>query len=65
MVDTTGAGDCYIGSIIAHILDGSATLTLEGIKDAAEFAARACACVISKKGGAPSMPTKNEAEALK
>ena len=65
VVDTTGAGDCYIGSIIAHILDGSATLTLEGIKDAAEFAARACACVISKKGGAPSMPTKNEAEALK
>lgn len=65
VVDTTGAGDCYIGSIIAHILDGSATLTLEGIKDAAEFAARACACVISKKGGAPSMPTKNEVEALK
>ena len=65
VVDTTGAGDCYIGSIIAHILDGSATLTLEGIKDAADFAARACACVISKKGGAPSMPTKKEVEALK
>ena len=65
VADTTGAGDCFIGSIIAHLLSGGTELTAAGLKKATEFAVRACACVISKKGGAPSMPSREEVEALK
>ena len=65
VADTTGAGDCFIGSIIAHLLDGDAELSAAGLAAATEFAVRACACVISKKGGAPSMPSREEVEALK
>lgn len=65
VADTTGAGDCFIGSIIAHLLDGDAELSAAGLEKATEFAVRACACVISKKGGAPSMPSREEVEALK
>ena len=63
--DTTGAGDCFIGSVIYKLLRGEAELTAEGMKDAMDLAVRACACVVSKKGGAPSMPTLKEAEGLK
>lgn len=62
--DTTGAGDCFIGSVIYKLLRGEAELTAEGMKDAMDLAVRACACVVSKKGGAPSMPTLKEAEGL-
>lgn len=65
VADTTGAGDCFIGSIIAHLLSGGTELTAAGLAAATEFAVRACACVISKKGGAPSMPSREEVEALK
>ena len=65
VADTTGAGDCFIGSIIAHLLDGDAELSAAGLAAATEFAVRACACVISKKGGAPSMPSREEVETLK
>lgn len=65
VADTTGAGDCFIGSIIAHLLSGGTELTAAGLEKATEFAVRACACVISKKGGAPSMPSREEVEALK
>lgn len=65
VVDTTGAGDCFIGSIICHLLTGEAKLCLADMKKATEFAVRACACVIAKKGGAPSMPTRKEVEELK
>ena len=64
-VDTTGAGDCFIGSVIYKLLKGEAELTLESMIPAVRFAARACACVVSKKGGAPSMPTLEEAESVK
>lgn len=65
VVDTTGAGDCFIGSIIWHLLNGEAELTVRGTEKAMNFAVRACACVISKKGGAPSMPSREEVEKLK
>ncbi len=65
VADTTGAGDCFIGSVIYKLLKGEAELTLESMIPAVRFAARACACVVSKKGGAPSMPTLEEAESVK
>lgn len=65
VVDTTGAGDCFIGSVIFFLLAGKANLTLEGADAAFDFATRACACVISKKGGAPSMPSFEEVEKVK
>ena len=65
VADTTGAGDCFIGSIIAQRLVGDAVLCAEGLAAATDFAVRACACVISKMGGAPSLPSREEVEALK
>ena len=64
VVDTTGAGDCYVGSIIYKLLKNEAALTLQGIADAAEFAVAACAYVISEKGAAAAMPTLDKVNAL-
>lgn len=62
VVDTTGAGDCFIGSIIYKLLRGEAALDINHIDEAMKFAARACAFVISRKGGAEAMPTLAETE---
>lgn len=62
VVDTTGAGDCFIGSIIYKLLRGEAALDINSVDDAMKFASRACAFVISKKGAAEAMPTLAEVE---
>lgn len=64
VVDTTGAGDCFIGSIIYKLLNKEAALTVDGVKDAMSFAVNACALVISKKGGMNAMPALPEVAAL-
>lgn len=65
VVDTTGAGDCFIGSIIYKILQNECDLTVDGVDDAMKLAVNACSVVISRKGGAGAMPTLSEAEAVK
>lgn len=65
VVDTTGAGDCFIGCLLYKMNCGDAKLTLDGIKDAMDFASLGCGVVIGKKGAIESMPTIADIENLK
>lgn len=53
-VDTTGAGDCFIGGLVAGILSG---LTIEG---AAELGNLAASISVTREGAASSIPTLKE-----
>ena len=57
VVDTTGAGDCFVGALAARLLGGTSAV------EAARFAAAAAACSLEKLGAAPSMPTAREVAA--
>ncbi len=65
VVDTTGAGDCFIGCLLYKINCGDACLTVDGIKDAMDFASLGCGVVIGKKGAIESMPTQEDIKNLK
>lgn len=60
VVDTTGAGDCFIGSVLYCILYKNVKLTIEDIFKAVDFASLACSIVVSKTGASESMPTLEE-----
>jgi ribokinase len=51
VVDTTGAGDCFVGALAVRLALGAAPL------DAARYASAAAACSVERLGAAPSMPT--------
>ena len=53
-VDTTGAGDCYCGSLCVALSEGK---TLE---EAAEFATKASALAVQKAGAQVAMPYREE-----
>ncbi|WP_225678056.1 ribokinase [Bradyrhizobium hereditatis] len=57
-VDTTGAGDCFVGALAAQLANGTA------IRDALEFANAAASICVQRMGAAPSMPTAAEVAAL-
>ena len=57
VVDTTGAGDCFVGALAARLAAG-ATLV-----EAARYANVAAACSVERFGAAPSMPTSREVAA--
>jgi ribokinase len=57
VVDTTGAGDCFVGALAARLADGS------DILDAARYANAAASCCVEKLGAAPSMPSRKEVAA--
>ena len=56
VVDTTCAGDTYIGAIALRISKGIS------IKDSLSFAARCSSITVSRKGAGISIPTKEEIE---
>jgi ribokinase len=56
-VDTTGAGDCFVGALAAQLADGA---TMRDALFAANAAASIC---VQRMGAAPSMPTAEEMEA--
>src|ERR1700754_2887047 len=56
-VDTTGAGDCFVGALAAQLAGGS---SIAGALDYANAAASIC---VQRMGAAPSMPTAAEVEA--
>lgn len=58
-VDTTAAGDSYIGGLCASLADG------EGMEEAMCFATAVSAHVVQRRGALPSLPTRAEAEAQK
>src|SRR5271169_506229 len=59
-VDTTGAGDCFIGALAAQLAAGTT------IRAALEYANVAASLCVQRAGAGPSMPTAAEvAVALK
>ena len=57
VVDTTGAGDCFVGALASRMAKGAPPA------DAARYAAAAAACSVERLGAAPSMPTEQEVAA--
>lgn len=57
-VDTTGAGDCFAGSLAAALDRGEAP------EQALRYAAGAAAIQVTRPGAAPAMPSRAEVEAL-
>ena len=56
VVDTTGAGDCFAGNLVAALERGQSPI------DAMYFAQAAAAIQITRPGAAPAMPTQAETE---
>jgi ribokinase len=57
-VDTTGAGDCFVGALAAQLSGG------RPIRDALTFANAAASICVQRMGAAPSMPTAAEVAAI-
>jgi ribokinase len=57
-VDTTGAGDCFVGAVAAQLASG------KSIHEALGYANAAASISVQRMGAAPSMPTAAEVEAV-
>lgn len=57
VVDTTGAGDCFVGALAARMAAGASPA------EAARYASAAAACAVERLGAAPSMPSRREVAA--
>jgi ribokinase len=55
-VDTTGAGDCFVGAVAAQLAGG------RPIREALDYANAAASICVQRMGAAPSMPTAAEVE---
>jgi len=53
-IDTTGAGDCFVGALAAQLAQG------KSIREALTYANVAAAISVQRMGAAPSMPTATE-----
>ena len=58
-VDTTGAGDCFVGAVAAQLSSG------KPLRDALEIANIAASICVQRMGAAPSMPTASEMSAAR
>jgi len=57
-VDTTGAGDCFVGALASQLADGVA------LRTALAFANAAASISVQRMGAGPSMPTAAEVTAV-
>jgi ribokinase len=57
-LDTTGAGDCFVGAVAAQLADG------KSIREALAYANAAASICVQRMGAAPSMPAAAEVEAV-
>jgi ribokinase len=57
-IDTTGAGDCFVGAVAAQLAKG------KSIEDALGYANAAASICVQRMGAAPSMPTAAEVAAI-
>jgi ribokinase len=57
-IDTTGAGDCFVGAVAAQLAAG------KSIANALGYANVAASICVQRMGAAPSMPTAAEVEAV-
>ena len=58
-IDTTGAGDCFVGALASQLAGG------KPLHDALGYANAAASICVQRMGAAPSMPTAAEVEALR
>jgi ribokinase len=58
-IDTTGAGDCFVGAVAARLATG------KPIRDALLYANAAASICVQRMGAGPSMPTAAEVEAAR
>ena len=56
-VDTTGAGDCFVGALAAQLANGAS------FREALAYANVAASICVQRMGAAPSMPTADEVSA--
>ena len=56
VVDTTSAGDCFIGALVTRLSNGAT------MREAIAFATKASAIAVSRKGASRSIPTVSELE---
>lgn len=65
VVDTTGAGDTFCGSVLNYVLEhGIEDLSEENLKEMLTFANAAASLITTKKGAIRSMPEKSDVEAM-
>jgi ribokinase len=57
-VDTTGAGDCFVGAVAAQLATG------KSMQAALAYANAAASICVQRMGAAPSMPTADEVNAV-
>jgi ribokinase len=57
-IDTTGAGDCFVGAVAALLADG------QPVRSAFGYANIAASICVQRMGAAPSMPTIEEVSAV-
>jgi ribokinase len=55
-VDTTAAGDCFIGALAVALSEG------KSLRAATGFASAAAALSVTRMGAQPSMPARNEVD---
>ncbi|CAF1847153.1 probable fructokinase-4 [Brassica napus] len=64
-VDTTGAGDSYVGALLCNIVDDRSVLEDEArLREVLRFANACGAITTTKKGAIPALPTVSEVETL-
>ena len=63
-VDTTGAGDTFMGACLSFVSGHGLDFTDSELDDAVRFASCAAAIVTTRKGAIESMPEKDEVIAL-
>lgn len=71
VVDTTGAGDCFMGAFISYLINEYdlskkelSEISIETLEKASKFANKAASICVTKKGGIPSMPSLSEIESI-
>lgn len=62
VVNTTGAGDCFIGAMLYLLSQNKAKLTINDMPFALDFASCASSIQISREGSMNAMPTLEEIE---
>ncbi|MDB5055425.1 MAG: fructokinase2-like [Bacilli bacterium] len=74
-LDTTGAGDSFIGGLLTRLLEtsvihaaeislGSFNWSVDDFKEAVRFAVVTSALTVTKKGGIPALPHREEVEGI-
>ncbi|MBB4008351.1 ribokinase [Allorhizobium taibaishanense] len=58
VIDTTGAGDAFVGGFAAALADGQTPI------DAVRFGCATAGIAVTRRGTAPAMPSRQEIEAL-